>query len=65
MSAKRVAGRIIKALKSTGPRPVSMLRGFSTNNADFERAIGLLFLAGTVRWHGKAKGRRLAAKTRR
>jgi hypothetical protein len=55
----KTAGRIFRVLE-TGPRKTTVLRGLASSQEDFERAIGWLFLKGTVRWVGKKTGRMLA-----
>ncbi len=59
----RLAARIIRALKEGGPRKVHVFRGRASDQADYERAIGQLFLEGSVEWRGAKSGRLLAAKT--
>lgn len=60
--------RILNVL-DTGPRKTNVLlgvakaRGFTV--ADFERAIGWLFLKGLVVFKGKTSGRLLARNGRR
>lgn len=57
------ASRIYKNLKEFGPRKANVLRGLAKSEADFERAVGQLFLVGVVTWQGRGKGRKLASKS--
>ena len=64
----RLAHRLLSVL-DTGPRKPSVLRGVAKargfTQADFERAIGWLFLKGMVVFKGKTSGRLLALNGRR
>lgn len=60
----KLATRILKVLKDGGPRTPWMFRGLAKSDAEFEQAIGRLFLDGTVVWQGQKRGRVLAARTR-
>ena len=64
MTPSKPALRILRVLRDTGPRPANLLSGLAPSAAAFERAIGQLFLQGSVKWIGAKRGRRLAAKTR-
>lgn len=61
----KTARRIYKALETGGRKP-NVLRGLApygrAGNADYERAIGQLFLRGIVRWNGKTTARVLERK---
>ncbi len=58
-SADGLAQRIAVILK-TGARPLNFFRNFAASEAVFERAVGLLFIRGQVKFTGKKQGRRLA-----
>lgn len=58
-------GRRILRVLDSGPRKANVLRGLATSQAQFERAIGWLFLGGFVVWQGKTNGRLLARNGRR
>lgn len=60
----KLGHRILKVL-DTGPRKPNVLRGIAKTQADFERAIGWLFLRGMVVFKGKTSGRVLARNGRR
>lgn len=64
----RLAYRIIGVL-DTGPRAPRILAALAKSKgfkvADFERAIGWLFLKGLVVFQGKTSGRLLARNGRR
>lgn len=53
--------RIWRAIE-IGGRKANVLRGLAKDQADFERAIGQLFLRGMVRWNGKTSARVLERK---
>ena len=63
-----LATRILDVL-DTGPRKPSVLRGVAKargfTQADFERAIGWLFLKGMIVAQGKTSGRLIARNGRR
>ena len=48
-----------------GPRKANVLRGLAETQADFERAIGWLFLGGFIVAKGKTSGRLIARNGRR
>lgn len=56
---KGTAQRIYNVLE-TGMRKLTVLRGLAKSEADFERAIGQLFLLGVVKFTGRKRGRQLA-----
>jgi len=58
----KLASQILRVLES-GPRKANVLRGLAASQAQFERAIGVLFLLGVVRWEGR-KRRRLLARAK-
>lgn len=60
----RLGNQILRVL-DTGPRKPNVLRGLATSQAEFERAIGWLFLKGFVVFVGKTSGRLLARNGRR
>ena len=60
----KAAYRILRTL-DTGARKPNVLRGLATTQAEFERAIGWLFLRGFVVFKGKTSGRLLARNGRR
>lgn len=60
----RLGYRILSVLDS-GPRKTNVLRGLAKTQAEFERAIGWLFLKGFVVFKGKTTGRMLARNGRR
>lgn len=62
MKFNRCANRILNVLQ-TGGRKSNVLRGLATSDAEFEQAVGQLFLAGRVQWNGKTTARVLTLKT--
>lgn len=58
----KLAGQLYRVLE-TGPRKPNVLRGLAKSQAEFEQAIGWLFLAGVVKWVGQKRGRLLARKS--
>lgn len=64
MTHSRCAKRILRVL-DTGPRKPNVLRGLAESQAEFEQAVGQLFLTGHVLWRGKTSGRVLALNGRR
>lgn len=60
----KLGHRILNVL-DTGARKPNVLRGLAKSQAEFERAIGWLFLGGFVVWKGKTSGRVLARNGRR
>ncbi len=60
----KLARRILNVL-DTGPRKLNVLRGLAESQADFERAIGWLFIKGLVVFQGRTSGRLLARNGRR
>lgn len=60
----RCARRILNVL-DTGPRKANVLSGLAEKRAEFEQAVGQLFLGGFVVWRGKTSGRLLALNGRR
>lgn len=60
----KLGKRILRVL-DYGPRKPNVLRGLAKSQADFERAIGWLFLKGYVVFRGKTNGRLLARNGRR
>lgn len=57
----RVSSRIWRAIELCGKKP-NVLRGLASTQAEFERAVGQLFLRGMVRWNGKTTARILERK---
>lgn len=55
----KLGWRIYNVLE-TGPRSANVLRGLAKSQAEFERAIGWMFLRGMVTAIGKTAGRKLA-----
>ena len=60
----RCARRILNVL-DTGPRKANVLSGLAETRAEFEQAIGQLFLGGYVVWNGRTNGRLLRLNGRR
>jgi hypothetical protein len=56
------AGQRIYKVLEMGPRKLSVLRALIADDAEFERAVGQLFIAGVVSWFGKGKGRTLGRR---
>lgn len=52
----KVARRMWRAIELCGKKP-NVLRGLAPSQAEFEQAIGQLFLRGMVRWNGKTTAR--------
>ncbi len=60
----RAANRILRVLRESGPRPLPIIKGLAGGTQEaLQRAVGELFISGSVVWKGKTKGRRLAART--
>lgn len=57
----KTASRIWRAIE-VGGRKTNVLRGLAATSAEFEQAIGQLFLRGLVRWNGKTTARVLERK---
>lgn len=55
------AARIWRGIETGGKKP-NVLRGLCSTQAEFEQAIGQLFLRGMVRWNGKTTARVLERK---
>ena len=60
----KLAARILKVLQAGGPRTPWMFRGLAKSDAEYQQAIGVLFLDGTVEWQGRKRGRKLAARSK-
>lgn len=60
----KVAHRILRVL-DLGPRKPTVIRGLCESQAQFERAVGWLFLRGFVVFKGRTSGRKLARNGRR
>lgn len=58
-------GRQILRVLDSGPRKTNVLRGLAASQAEFERAVGWLFLKGFVVFKGRTSGRLLARNGRR
>jgi hypothetical protein len=58
-------GKRILGVLDTGPRKLNVLRGLAETQAEFERAIGWLFIKGFVMFRGRTSGRLLARNGRR
>lgn len=54
----KLAPRILNIL-DTGARPVLFFRSFARSEAEFEQAIGHLFIKGVVKFVGRKRGRKL------
>lgn len=64
MTLSRPAARVLRILQETGPRPLTMLAGLvNGSQAELQRLIGELFIAGVVKWESAKRWRRLAATT--
>ncbi len=63
MRFNRCANRIVRTLETGGRKP-NVLSGLATNQAEFEQAIGQLFLSGRVQWNGKTTARVLTLKAK-
>lgn len=57
----KAARRIWRAIEVGGRRP-NVLLGLAASQAEFEQAVGQLFLRGMVRWNGKTTARVLERK---
>lgn len=60
----RCARRILNVLETGGRKP-NVLRGLARNQAEFEQALGQLFLKGMVLWRGMTSSRLLHLNGRR
>lgn len=58
-------GHRILAVLDDGPRKTNVLRSLAKTQAEFEQAVGWLFLKGLVVFKGKTNGRKLARNGRR
>jgi hypothetical protein len=63
MTRTPLTNRILRVLRETGARKPSVFRGLAQSAAEYEQAIGQLFLLGAVKWNGRGKGRVLQART--
>lgn len=63
MKRTPATNRIFRVLRETGARKANVLLGMIGSEAEFERAVGQLFLLGAVQWYGKGRGRVLRAKS--
>lgn len=57
----KTARRIWRGIEICGKKP-NVLRGLAKTQAEFEQAVGQLFLRGMVRWNGKTTARVLERK---
>lgn len=56
---------MLRVLRETGPRPLTMLAGFvDSNERELQRVVGELFIAGVVEWQSAKRWRLLAARKR-
>lgn len=60
----KLASQIERVLNIGGPRRLNVLRGLAKSDAEFERAIGILFLRGVVRFISRKRWRMLARGAR-
>jgi hypothetical protein len=63
MTRTTLTNRILRVLRETGARKPSVFRGLAQSAAEYEQAIGQLFLLGAVKWNGRGKARVLQARS--
>ena len=57
----RNAARVLRVLRETGPRPMTVITGLVGKKSEVERVVGELFIAGVVRWVSAKRWRQLGA----
>lgn len=56
------AARLLRVLRETGPRPLTVILGFANGKPkELQRIVGELFIAGAVKWVSAKRWRRLGA----
>jgi len=65
LTLSRQASKVLRVLRETGPRPLTIIKGLAGGTtADMQRVVGELFIQGTVKWVSAKRWRCLAAKKR-
>lgn len=55
------APRVLRVLRETGPRPMTIITGLCGTQQETQRVVGELFIAGVVRWISAKRWRQLGA----